>query len=89
MEGQKDLSHQMLIRHHDSTQDMEFRHLNAVHRLRKDQQQKQHSTEWSSQEEYNKRLEMELKKKHNSELKMQPKTLKVRKVSGLEASQIL
>lgn len=77
LEGQKDLSHQMLIRHHECTQDMEFRHLNAVHRLRRDQQQNQHETEWKSQVEYNKRLEIELKNKHHQELKMQPKTLKV------------
>ena len=77
MESQKDLSHQMLIRHHECTQEMEFRHLYAVHKLRRDQQQKQHNTEWSSQEEYNKRLEGELNRKHALELKMQPKTLKV------------
>lgn len=79
LESQKELSHQMLIRHHDCTQDMEFRHLNAVHRLRRDQQYKQHQTERTSQEEYNKRVEMELRKKHLFELKMQPKTLKVMK----------
>ena len=82
LEAQKELSHQMLIRHHECTQDMEFRHLNAVHKLRRDQQQKQHNTEWSSQEEYNKRLEGELNKKHILELKMQPKTLKVIKLQG-------
>ena len=82
LEAQKELSHQMLIRHHECTQDMEFRHLNAVHKLRRDQQQKQHNTEWSSQEEYNKRLEGELNKKHILELKMQPKTLKVMKVQS-------
>lgn len=82
LEGQKDLSHQMLIRHHECTQEMEFRHLNAVHKLRRDQQQKQHNTEWTSQEEYNKRLEGELNRKHALELKMQPKTLKVIKLPG-------
>lgn len=80
LESQKELSHQMLIRHHDCTQDMEFRHLNAVHRLRRDQQYKQHQTERTSQEEYNKRVEMELRKKHLFELKMQPKTLKAREM---------
>ena len=77
LEGQKELSHQMLIRHHECTQDMEFRHLNSVHKLRRDQQYNQHQTERTSQEEYNKRVEMELRKKHLFELKMQPKTLKV------------
>lgn len=80
LESQKDLSHQMLIRHHECTQEMEFRHLYAVHKLRRDQQQKQHNTEWSSQEEYNKRLEGELNRKHALELKMQPKTLKAREM---------
>lgn len=80
LESQKDLSHQMLIRHHECTQEMEFRHLNAVHKLRRDQQQKQHNTEWSSQEEYNRRLEGELNRKHALELKMQPKTLKAREM---------
>ena len=79
LESQNELSHSMLIRHHECTQDLEFRHLNAVHRLRRDQQQNQHQTEYTSQVDYNKRLEMELRKKHLFELKMQPKTLKVRR----------
>ena len=78
LENQNELSHSMLIRHHECTQDLEFRHLSAIHRLRRDQQQNQHQTEWTSQVDYNKRLEMELRKKHLFELKMQPKTLKVR-----------
>ncbi|XP_027044188.1 serine/threonine-protein kinase TAO3-like isoform X3 [Pocillopora damicornis] len=77
---QKELSHMMLIRHHECTQDMEFRHLSSVHRLRRDQQQNQHQTEWNSQVEYNKRVEMELRKRHLFELKMQPKTLKAREM---------
>lgn len=80
LESQNELSHSMLIRHHECTQDLEFRHLNAVHRLRRDQQQNQHQTEYTSQVDYNKRLEMELRKKHLFELKMQPKTLKAREV---------
>ena len=78
LESQNELSHSMLIRHHECTQDLEFRHLNAVHRLRRDQQQNQHQTEYTSQVDYNKRLEFELRKKHLFELKMQPKTLKVK-----------
>ncbi|XP_020608657.1 serine/threonine-protein kinase TAO3-like isoform X2 [Orbicella faveolata] len=80
LESQNELSHSMLIRHHECTQDLEFRHLNAVHRLRRDQQQNQHQTEYTSQVDYNKRLEMELRKKHLFELKMQPKTLKAREM---------
>ncbi|XP_078362933.1 serine/threonine-protein kinase TAO1-like isoform X1 [Oculina patagonica] len=80
LENQNELSHSMLIRHHECTQDLEFRHLSAVHRLRRDQQQNQHQTEWTSQVDYNKRLEMELRKKHLFELKMQPKTLKAREM---------
>lgn len=78
LESQNELSHSMLIRHHECTQDLEFRHLNSVHRLRRDQQQNQHQTEYTSQVDYNRRLEMELRKKHLFELKMQPKTLKVK-----------
>ena len=78
LESQNELSHSMLIRHHECTQELEFRHLNAVHRLRRDQQQNQHQTEYTSQVDYNRRLEMELRKKHLFELKMQPKTLKVK-----------
>lgn len=80
LESQNELSHSMLIRHHECTQDLEFRHLNSVHRLRRDQQQNQHQTEYTSQVDYNKRLEMELRKKHLFELKMQPKTLKAREM---------
>ena len=77
LDAHKEVSHKMLIRHHECTQELEFKHLSAVHRLRRDQQQNQHQTEWSSQVEYNKRAEMDLRKKHLFELKQQPKTLKV------------
>ncbi|XP_048581800.1 serine/threonine-protein kinase TAO1 isoform X2 [Nematostella vectensis] len=76
LEAQKEQSHQMLIRHHECTQELEFKHLAALHKLRREQQQHQHQTEWTNQMEYNKQAELELRKKHLSELKQQPKTLK-------------
>ena len=74
---QKEQSHKMLIRHHECTQELEFKQLSVVHKLRREQQQNQHKTEWDNQMEYNKQAELELRKKHLSELKQQPKTLKV------------
>lgn len=42
------------------------------------QMNKQHQTELSSQHEYMKRVERELRKKHALQQKQQPKSLKVR-----------
>lgn len=67
----------MLLRHHESTQDLEYKHMAAIHRLRDEQQGKQHRTELANQREYTARAERELKNKHSLEVKQQPKSLKV------------
>lgn len=67
----------MLIRHHEDTKDLETRQQRAVHNLRSDQVAKQHETELVHQEDYTKRSQGELRKKHAMELRKQPKSLKV------------
>lgn len=76
--SQKDQAHEMLVRHHECTKEMEFRHLDMVQKLRADHQKTQQTTERSNQMEYNKRVELDLKRRHMMEQKQQPKTLKVR-----------
>lgn len=66
----------MLLRHHEKTQELEYRQQKAVHALREEQVKSQHDTELANQEEYMKRTERELRKKHALELKQQPKSLK-------------
>lgn len=67
----------MLLRHHERTQELEYRQQKAVHTLREEQVRSQHDTELENQQEYMRRAERELKKKHALELKQQPKSLKV------------
>lgn len=78
--NQKDQAHAMLVRHHECTQEMEFRHLEMIQKMRLDHQKTQQSTEWTNQMEYNKRTELDLKRRHMMEQKQQPKTLKQQEV---------
>ncbi|XP_028396391.1 serine/threonine-protein kinase TAO3-like isoform X1 [Dendronephthya gigantea] len=78
--SQKDQAHSMLVRHHECTQEMEFRHLDMIQKMRLDHQKTQQSTEWSNQMEYNKRAELDLKRRHLMEQKQQPKTLKAQEL---------
>ncbi|CAB1341409.1 unnamed protein product [Coregonus sp. 'balchen'] len=73
---QRDLECAMLLRHHESTQELEFRQLGAVQRTRADLIRTQHQTELTNQMEYNKRREQELRQKHTVEVRQQPKSLK-------------
>ncbi|XP_059499234.1 serine/threonine-protein kinase TAO2-like isoform X1 [Stegostoma tigrinum] len=73
---QKDLECAMLLRHHESTQEQEFRHLSTVQRTRTELIRLQHQTELSNQLDYNKRREQELRQKHVAEIRQQPKCLK-------------
>ncbi|XP_078393638.1 serine/threonine-protein kinase TAO2-like, partial [Cetorhinus maximus] len=73
---QKDLECAMLLRHHESTQEQEFRHLTVVQRTRTELIRLQHQTELSNQLDYNKRREQELRQKHVVEIRQQPKCLK-------------
>lgn len=74
---QLEQAHSMLLRHHEKTQDLEYRQQKAVHQLKEEQVSRQHHTEIQNQEDYMKRAERELMKKHALELKQQPKSLKV------------
>uniref|UniRef100_A0A8C1RBN1 non-specific serine/threonine protein kinase n=1 Tax=Cyprinus carpio TaxID=7962 RepID=A0A8C1RBN1_CYPCA len=74
---QKDLECAMLLRHHESTQELEFRQLGLVQHTRTDLIRTQHQSELANQMEYNKRREQELRQKHAVEVRQQPKSLKV------------
>uniref|UniRef100_A0A4W6G6W7 non-specific serine/threonine protein kinase n=1 Tax=Lates calcarifer TaxID=8187 RepID=A0A4W6G6W7_LATCA len=74
----KDLECAMLLRHHESTQELEFRQLSLVQRTRAELIRTQHQTELTNQMEYNKRREQELRQKHAMEVRQQPKSLKVK-----------
>ncbi|XP_028332904.1 serine/threonine-protein kinase TAO2 isoform X2 [Gouania willdenowi] len=72
----KDLECAMLLRHHESTQELEFRQLSLVQHTRAELIRTQHQTELTNQMEYNKRREQELRQKHAVEVRQQPKSLK-------------
>lgn len=95
---QLEQAHSMLLRHHEKTQDLEYRQQKSVHALREDQAScapptptnpqltrllpphqisKQHESELKNQKDYMERAERELLRKHATELKQQPKSLKV------------
>uniref|UniRef100_A0A4W5R5U4 Serine/threonine-protein kinase TAO3 n=1 Tax=Hucho hucho TaxID=62062 RepID=A0A4W5R5U4_9TELE len=73
---QKEMEHAMLIRHDESTQELEHRQLKTLQKLRMDLIRLQHQTELENQIEYNRRRERELHRKHVLELRQQPKNLK-------------
>ncbi|CAM4580345.1 unnamed protein product [Caretta caretta] len=81
---QKDLECAMLLRQHESTQELEFRHLQTVQRTRTELTRLQHQTELSNQLEYNKRRQQELRQKHAAEVRQQPKSLKHESLGPLE-----
>ena len=76
-EQQLQMEHSILLRHHDSTKDLEYRHLQNIQRIRDEHLKKQHVTERDNQKEYNSREEANLRKKHLLEHKQQPRSLKV------------
>uniref|UniRef100_A0A3B3VY86 non-specific serine/threonine protein kinase n=1 Tax=Poecilia latipinna TaxID=48699 RepID=A0A3B3VY86_9TELE len=75
---QKDLEHAMLLRHHESMQELQFRQLNTIQKTRVELIRLQHQTELTNQQEYNKRRDRELRRKHGMEVRQQPKSLKLR-----------
>ncbi|XP_073092365.1 serine/threonine-protein kinase TAO1-like isoform X6 [Manis javanica] len=75
-QAQKDLEHAMLLRQHKSTQELEFRHLNTVQKMRCELMRLQHQAELTDQLERNKRRERELRRKHVMQARQQPKSLK-------------
>ncbi|XP_023616169.1 serine/threonine-protein kinase TAO3 isoform X5 [Myotis myotis] len=82
---QKEMEHAMLIRHDESTRELEYRQLHTLQKLRMDLIRLQHQTELENQLEYNKRRERELHRKHVMELRQQPKNLKLRLDEAQEA----
>jgi len=79
-QNQLESAHSMLLRHHEMTQDLETKQQRSVHGVRENQLTTQHRTELNNQDEYMKRSQRELKKKHALELKQQPKSLKQKEV---------
>uniref|UniRef100_UPI00358FEEA1 serine/threonine-protein kinase TAO1-like isoform X1 n=2 Tax=Myxine glutinosa TaxID=7769 RepID=UPI00358FEEA1 len=77
---QKESEHAMLLRHHEATQELEYRHLNLVQRKRHELIRLQHQTELANQMEYNKGRERELRRKHVMEIRQQPKSLRVKEI---------
>lgn len=77
---QLQLAHDMLLRHHARTQELEMRQQQAVHQMREEHIIRQHSSELASQREYMQRTEREMRKRHAMELKQQPKSLKQREM---------
>uniref|UniRef100_A0A8V5HDV8 non-specific serine/threonine protein kinase n=1 Tax=Melopsittacus undulatus TaxID=13146 RepID=A0A8V5HDV8_MELUD len=82
---QKDLEHAMLLRQHESMQELEFRHLSTIQKMRCELIRLQHQTELTNQLEYNKRRERELRRKHVMEVR-QHGTLRLR--SHLQCVQV-
>lgn len=74
---QLEQAHAMLLKHHEKTQELEYKQQKSVHTLREEQINKQHATELQNQKDYMDRAEKELLRKHAVELKQQPKSLKV------------
>ena len=79
-QSQLESAHEMLMRHHEQTHELETKQQRSVHNVREDHICKQHSTELNNQEEYMRRAQRELKKKHALETKQQPKSLKQKEV---------
>jgi len=79
-QNQLESAHSMLLRHHEMTQELETKQQRSVHGLRENQLTTQHRTELGNQDEYMKRSQRELKKKHALELKQQPKSLKQKEI---------
>jgi len=79
-QNQLESAHTMLLRHHEMTQELETKQQKTVHNLREGQLTKQHHTELGNQEEYMRRSQRELKKKHALEIKQQPKSLKQKEI---------
>ncbi|OWK15305.1 TAOK3, partial [Cervus elaphus hippelaphus] len=67
---QKEMEHAMLIRHDESTRELEYRQLHTLQKLRMDLIRLQHQTELENQLEYNKRRERELHRKHAMEMQI-------------------
>lgn len=74
---QLELAHNLLRRHHEQTQELETRHLQNVQQLRASHLQRQHGSELQNQQDYTRRAQDDLRKRHALQAKQQPKDLKV------------
>ncbi|XP_061624833.1 serine/threonine-protein kinase TAO3 isoform X1 [Phyllopteryx taeniolatus] len=72
----KEAEHAALIRHDESTRELEGRQLRSLQKLRVDLIRLQHQTELDNQMEYNARRQRELRRKHVLQLRQQPKNIK-------------
>lgn len=77
----------MLGRHHDEIQDIEYKNMAAIHKLRDEQLRKQHSTELQNQQEYTDRQQKELRKRHISQTKLLPRSINVSLIMSLPLSR--
>lgn len=75
-QAQLEFEHSMLLRHHESTKDLELKHCRSIQELRDVHLKKQHHTERENQKEYNTKAEQDLRKKHALEQKQQPRSLR-------------
>ncbi|XP_059147158.1 serine/threonine-protein kinase TAO3-like isoform X1 [Physella acuta] len=78
--AQLEYEHSMLVRHHESTQDLEYKHLAALQKMKDEQLRKQHETERDNQKDYNLCAEADLRKKHALEVKQQPRSLRAKEI---------
>ena len=75
-----DARHKMLVKHHESTLQLEYAHQLKVQKLREDQVRRQHESELTNQQDYLQRTLKEVKQKHILEQKQIPRNLKVAQV---------
>ncbi|TMW51704.1 hypothetical protein DOY81_003196 [Sarcophaga bullata] len=73
---QLEQAHAMLLKHHEKTQELEYRQQKSVHQLREEQINKQHDTELQNQKDYMERVKKDLLRKHALEIRQHPKSLK-------------
>ncbi|XP_020717402.1 serine/threonine-protein kinase Tao isoform X2 [Ceratitis capitata] len=73
---QLEQAHAILLKHHEKTQELEYRQQKSVHQLREEQINTQHDTELKNQNDYMDRVKKELLRKHALEIRQHPKSLK-------------
>jgi len=75
-EAHLEFSHSSLMRQDEAIQDLERKHINAVHQLKEELLDKQHQMEQTNQSDYTLRAERELRQRHEVEFKQMPKQVK-------------
>lgn len=69
--------HESQMEQDEQLQELERRHLAALHQLRRELLEKQHQAELANQSDFKLRAERDLRQRHLVESKQMPKTLKV------------